>query len=252
MASSWGREFVAGGLGGMVGVVSGYPLDTLRKLIQQPHHHPVSAFNLLRRIVASEGLFALYRGMEAPLAAVTFQNAVVFQVCSSVMNFGFRQQEQSSSIQNYTPPVANEGPQTPPDQQRRSVSMARSILRREGLRRIYRGLSITMLRDAPAHGVYFLTYEYGREQFHPGYRTNGQESLGTMLVVRGMAGVASWVCCYPFDVIKSRLQAQTKPRQGDPPPVYGGIMDCFRKSVHEEGYGVLLRGLGQQSPALSW
>ncbi|KAK1303649.1 Mitochondrial arginine transporter BAC2 [Acorus calamus] len=41
-----------------------------------------------------------------------------------------------------------------------------------------------------------------------------------------------------------RLQAQTKPRQGDPPPVYGGIMDCFRKSVREEGYGVLWRGLG--------
>ncbi|KAK1303374.1 Mitochondrial arginine transporter BAC2 [Acorus calamus] len=268
MASSWGREFVAGGLGGMAGVVSGYPLDTLRILIQQPHHHPVSAFHLLRRIVASEGPFALYRGMGAPLASVTFQNAVVFQVyalLSRALDSGSRNDPPSyksvalagvgtGALQSMMlSPVelvkirlqlqmkdhrhhqtSREGP----------VSMARSILRREGLRGMYRGLSITMLRDAPAHGVYFLTYEYGREKFHPGCRKNGQESLGTMLVAGGMAGVASWVCCYPFDVIKSRLQAQTKPRQGDPPPVYGGIMDCFRKSVREEGYGVLWRGLG--------
>jgi solute carrier family 25 (mitochondrial carnitine/acylcarnitine transporter), member 20/29 len=50
------------------------------------------------------------------------------------------------------------------------------------------------------------------------------------------------VFCYPLDVVKSRLQAQsgghlTKPR-------YTGIADCFKKSVREEGLPVLWRGLG--------
>ena len=35
------------------------------------------------------------------------------------------------------------------------VCIARNILKKEGVRDIYRGLSITVLRDAPAHGVYF-------------------------------------------------------------------------------------------------
>ena len=71
LASSWGREFVAGGFGGIAGIISGYPLDTLR--IRQQSSNSGSALSILRRIVAREGPGALYRGMCAPLASVTFQ-----------------------------------------------------------------------------------------------------------------------------------------------------------------------------------
>lgn len=120
------------------------------------------------------------------------------------------------------------------------IDVARSILRREGLRGIFRGFNITALRDAPSHGLYFCSYEYMREQLHPGCRKNGQESLRTMLIAGGLAGVASWVCCYPLDVVKTRLQAQS------PSSIqkYNGIIDCFNKSVKAEGYSVLWRGLG--------
>lgn len=116
------------------------------------------------------------------------------------------------------------------------ITLAKSILRRQGLQGLYRGLTITVLRDAPAHGLYFWTYEYVRERLHPGCRKTGQENLRTMLVAGGLAGVASWVACYPLDVVKTRLQ------QGH--GAYEGIADCFRKSVKQEGYTVLWRGLG--------
>lgn len=132
----------------------------------------------------------------------------------------------------------------PGDHQEGPISIVRNIIRKEGLRGIYRGLTITILRDAPAHGVYFWSYEYTREKLHPGCRITGQETLKTMLVAGGLAGVASWVCCYPLDVMKSRLQAQTQTRLDQCPPKYLGIVDCFRKSVQEEGYCVLWRGLG--------
>nr|DAD44694.1 TPA_asm: hypothetical protein HUJ06_002924 [Nelumbo nucifera] len=131
-----------------------------------------------------------------------------------------------------------------PNHQPSPLSVAKGILRREGVRGIYRGLTITALRDAPAHGFYFWTYEYAREHLHPGCRKSGQESLRTMLVAGGLAGVASWVCCYPFDVVKTRLQAQTQSQWDRSPPKYRGIIDCFQKSVQEEGYRVLWRGLG--------
>lgn len=120
------------------------------------------------------------------------------------------------------------------------ISVARSIVRTEGLKGMYRGLTITVLRDAPAHGIYFSTYEYMREKLHPGCRTSGQESFKTMLVAGGLAGVASWILSYPLDVVKTRLQAQSQSTS----PKYGGIIDCFSKSVREEGYAVLWRGLG--------
>lgn len=71
LASSWGKEFVAGGFGGIAGIISGYPLDTLR--IRQQHSKTGSAFTILRNAISAEGPFALYRGMGAPLASVTFQ-----------------------------------------------------------------------------------------------------------------------------------------------------------------------------------
>lgn len=72
MATSWGREFVAGGFGGVAGIISGYPLDTLR-IRQQQSSKSGSAFTILRRMLAVEGPTSLYRGMAAPLASVSFQ-----------------------------------------------------------------------------------------------------------------------------------------------------------------------------------
>ena len=120
------------------------------------------------------------------------------------------------------------------------MQVAKNIFKTEGYRGLYRGLTITMLRDAPSHCFYFWTYQFMREKLHPGCRNTGQESLRTMIVAGGLAGVASWVCCYPLDVVKTRLQAQSKISFQK----YNGIMDCFYKSVKEEGYSVLWRGLG--------
>lgn len=77
LASSTGKEFVAGGFGGTAGIISGYPLDTLR-VMQQNSFNTASAFSILRNVVANEGPTALYRGMAAPLASVTFQVSLFF------------------------------------------------------------------------------------------------------------------------------------------------------------------------------
>jgi len=78
LANSWGREFIAGGFGGMAGVFAGHPLDTLKIRLQQPKvtalaRPPPSALGLLNNIVKTEGPLALYRGMAPPLASVALQ-----------------------------------------------------------------------------------------------------------------------------------------------------------------------------------
>ncbi|KAL3618319.1 Mitochondrial arginine transporter bac2 [Castilleja foliolosa] len=257
LASSWGKEFVAGGFGGTAGVIAGYPLDTLR--IRQQHGGTGSALQILRRLVAGDGLFALYRGMAAPLASVTFQNAIAFQTYAilsravdtttasdeppsykGVALGGFGTGAMQSLLLSPVELVKIHLQLQPKTATRRGpLDVARTIFKTEGFKGIYRGLTITVLRDAPAHSVYFLTYEYMREKFHPGCRKNGQETFQTMLLAGGLAGVASWICCYPLDVIKTRIQAQSRSSVK-----YDGIVDCFRRSVREEGSSVLFRGLG--------
>ncbi|MFS7950472.1 putative mitochondrial carrier domain superfamily [Helianthus anomalus] len=75
LASGWGKEFVAGGFGGVAGVVAGHPLDTVRIIQQSSMNKP--AFHIIRDVVAREGLFALYKGMGAPVATVSFQVTLV-------------------------------------------------------------------------------------------------------------------------------------------------------------------------------
>ncbi|KAL4583899.1 hypothetical protein LXL04_008484 [Taraxacum kok-saghyz] len=256
LASSWGKEFVAGGFGGTAGIMAGYPLDSIR--VRQQSSGSGSALRILRHVASTEGPLALYRGMAAPLASVTFQNAMVFQIYA-ILSRAF-----DTSVSSTEPPsykgVALGGIgagaiqsimlspielikirlQLQTQSEKGPLTVAKNILKTEGYRGLYRGLTITALRDAPSHGFYFWTYEFMREKLHPGCRKRGQESFDTMLVAGGLAGVASWVCCYPLDVVKTRLQAQTPNSKVK----YNGIVDCFRKSVRNDGYGVLFRGLG--------
>ncbi len=77
LASTSGSEFVAGGSGGMAGVMAGHPLDTIRIRLQQPRlpssSAPASAIALIHHIVATEGPTALFKGMASPLATIAFQ-----------------------------------------------------------------------------------------------------------------------------------------------------------------------------------
>jgi hypothetical protein len=52
----------------------------------------------------------------------------------------------------------------------------------------------------------------------------------------GIAGSVSWAAILPFDVIKSRIQA-------DEDRKYKGLWDCAVRSFREEGPRVFSRGL---------
>ncbi|CAN4086778.1 unnamed protein product [Withania somnifera] len=265
LASSWGKEFMADGFGGISGLISGYPLDSIR--VRQQNSKSGSAFNVFRNVVATEGTLSLYRGMAAPLASVTFQNATVFHIyamlsrtfdrnipasdppsykgvawggiaagaiqsliISPVELVKIQLQLQSNTKQFNNQTATLKGP----------LDVARRIFKQKGWIGIYRGLTVTVLRDAHSHGLYFWVYEYTKELLHPGCRKNGQESFQTMLLAGGLAGAVSWISCYPLDVIKTRLQVQSQSKSAE----YRGIVDCFRQSVRKEGHSVLWRGVG--------
>lgn len=262
LASNWGKEFVAGGFGGIAGLVAGYPLDSIR--VRQQNSKSGSAFNVFRHVVTKEGPLSLYRGMAAPLASVTFQNAVVFQTYA-MLSRTFDREISASDPASYKG-VALGGTAAGAIQSliispvelmkiqlqlqsknnqatnlKGPIDVTRRIFRQEGLRGIFRGLTITVLRDAHSHGLYFCVYEYTKELLHPGCRKNGLESYQTMLLAGGLAGALSWISCYPLDVVKTRLQAQSSESKS---AKYRGIVDCFRQSVRKEGHSVLWRGMG--------
>jgi len=75
------RDFMAGTLGGMSGIVCGHPLDTAKTRLQaMPRFEGASTWTVIQDTARVEGPRVLYRGMSFPLCSAGFLNATVFCV----------------------------------------------------------------------------------------------------------------------------------------------------------------------------
>ncbi|XP_049763141.1 mitochondrial basic amino acids transporter-like [Schistocerca cancellata] len=238
-------DFAAGCLGGCAGILVGHPLDTVKVHLQTQNQRTPAyrgAFDCFKHILHRESVGGLYRGMAAPLAGVAAVNAVTFGVYGLAARYlgadSLRGQFAAGALSG----LAQSAICAPLEQLKTRAQLlgvgplqcAADTLRREGSRGLFRGLAATVLRDTPAMGIYFATYEA---------MTRGSAPAPTWLVLAagGTAGAASWLFTYPVDVLKSRLQADGgdgRPRR------YSGMADCLRQSVRSDGWSFLTRGLG--------
>ena len=121
------------------------------------------------------------------------------------------------------------------------IQTTQDIIRKEGLRGMFKGWWITLFREVPQFGIYFGTYAWLRLKLSQLTGTPPYE-LGAhyLSLAGGVTGVVTW-CWYPVDVIKARIQNDGGIKgEGRK---YSGVMDCVRKSVRSEGLGVLFRGI---------
>ncbi|KPI43919.1 Mitochondrial carnitine carrier [Cyphellophora attinorum] len=117
-----------------------------------------------------------------------------------------------------------------------SWQVARSTIQREGIPGLFRGGTLTSLRDAVGYGWYFWSYEVCKRlliaQRTPDWwaELKGWE----VVVAGGVAGVVTWASVYPLDVVKTRVQ-------------------CWVPSgnVGSEREG-LLGGTGREKPPRTW
>ncbi|XP_076245466.1 mitochondrial basic amino acids transporter [Calliopsis andreniformis] len=240
-------DYVAGCLGGCAGIMVGYPLDTVKVHMQtQDYRNPKykGSWHCFRTLLAKESVAGLYRGMTSPMAGVAVVNAIVFGVYGQTQ----KQIPDSDRLSSHFIAGALAGmAQSPicgPIELAKTrmqlqalgirfsgpLNCLKHIYRHEGYRGVFKGLSVTFLREMPSFGVYFLTYEALTRTFG-----NGTVSTPYMLLAGGLAGTTSWVVSYPLDVVKSRIQSGSYH--------YAGIYDCLRQSVRSEGYSCLYRGL---------
>lgn len=188
----------------------------------------------------------LYRGMSSPMAGVAVVNAVVFGVYGNAQKrlgdtvwahgasgalAGAVQSLISSPVELAKTRLQIQGESGGRALYKGPLDCLRQLFRVEGMRGAFRGLGSTILRDAPGFGVYFASYE---QMVRAG--AGGPASL---MAAGGLAGVFSWMACYPMDVLKSRLQVDGMrgPRR------YKGLWDCALQSYRQEGLMVFTRGL---------
>ncbi|THU97680.1 mitochondrial carrier [Dendrothele bispora CBS 962.96] len=249
-------DFIAGTMGGISSLVVGFPFDTVKVRFQNPQFQDKyrSTFHALTTIVREERFVGLFRGITSPLAATALMNGLVF---SSYRFFLKLQLENNDAIPTLSQ-IALAGTgcgivtsviTTPTElikirQQSLSVhtsatQVALDIVRRQGVKGLYRGMTATALRDC-GYGAYFWAYEatlrffasrpqpieesYKRHHSETSalvhefdHQPNQQSSWSVLLFAGAMAGIAGWLFTFPLDVVKTRVQGV------DAIPTYGNI-----------------------------
>lgn len=109
------------------------------------------------------------------------------------------------------------------------------VVRSLGFAGLYKGIVITWMRDVPYSILFFPGYAVLKDKFAD---ENGHTGIAEILAAGAIAGASAAWACTPADCIKTRYQAETK--AGAVP--YKSIMDCFNRTVTEEGYSALFKG----------
>lgn len=239
-------DFVAGCVGGSLGVIVGQPMDTI-KTWQQRSNTTIS--NTILTLVRSEhGHRAFFRGMAFPILTTGGVNCLLFGVYGNKLrdfqrNIRDRDERKAALtrhvflagtyagfLQSF---VASPVELIKIRMQcgmgyRNSWHCLQTIYQAEGLRGYFRGLFATILRDVFPYGIYMLSYvlllgfagnlEYVRKErwnnrANKVSMTNNRLELLITTISGCVAGLMSWGFVIPIDVIKTMQQAETDPKK---------------------------------------
>ncbi len=255
------QGYVCGGAAACFASAVIHPIDLLKVRIQVYQGARPPALQILRNVVATEGVNALYAGLSASLLRQAIYGtarlgmhrsfsdiladrnggkAIPFwqKTCSGLLSgalAGIIGNPMDLSL------VRMQADGTRPVNLRRNYQNVFDaiyrIAREEGFLTLWRG-SAPMIARAMAMNVGMLaTYDQAKQMIT---KVNG-ENFGTTLAASATAGFACAVTSLPFDLLKTRLMNMSvDPVTGKNP--YSGLVDCAVKMVRTDGAFSLWRG----------
>jgi hypothetical protein len=119
-----------------------------------------------------------------------------------------------------------------------AISIAKDIISKEGIKGMYRGTLLTLLKLGIGSGVWWFTYE---ETKHTLSKVTGRPAGTFFGILSGfLAGILSTVITNPLDVVKTRIQVQSEDSRGIPyRKAFNGCKEIWQK----EGWSGVNRGL---------
>eukprot|EP01006_Ploeotia_vitrea_P061042 TRINITY_DN77111_c0_g1_i1.p1 TRINITY_DN77111_c0_g1~~TRINITY_DN77111_c0_g1_i1.p1 ORF type:complete len:307 (-),score=49.08 TRINITY_DN77111_c0_g1_i1:117-911(-) len=228
----------------------------------KPGEQPMytGAMDCLRKTIAKEGPFALYKGAVAPLLGIGPVFALYFAAYQTGDNWVRKAKGYSKDHTLSMGEVALCGGLTgvvgttvlgPAEllkiRQQTAIQQGLdgsfkgvvSAIKKEsgggGLRLVrafYSGGFATLARDVPASCAWFGSNELAKRQFCENPKA---PTPGASLLCGGIAGICNWLVCLPMDTIKTKIQANTGAKIG-----WLGAASSIAK---ESGIGGFYRGI---------
>ena len=221
-----------------------------------------SVMGMFMNTFRTEGVRGLYRGVSAPLTAVTPLFAMSFWGYDMGQQL-IRWTEDTPDDVNLTlaqkclagglsaiPTTVITAPserikcllqtqaQSATPKYKGMMDCALGVYKIGGIRSLYRGTYATLLRDVPGSVAWFGMYEFVKLEMMKlqGMHDPSELSVSAVLTAGGLAGMACWVVSIPADVLKSRFQTA-------PDGMYASLWDVYKKLIKEEGVAGLFTGI---------
>lgn len=110
-----------------------------------------------------------------------------------------------------------------------------------GVKGLYRGEAVTVIREAQAYGLWFMAFEWMMNADAARNKVERKEIASWKVALYGgLAGEALWLGSYPFDVVKSKMQTDGFGAEQR----YKTMRDCFAQTWRAEGMRGFWKGIG--------
>eukprot|EP00040_Diaphanoeca_grandis_P024261 m.133133 g.133133 ORF g.133133 m.133133 type:complete len:259 (-) comp29655_c0_seq1:40-816(-) len=202
------RSVISGSIGGVCATLVGHPFETVKVRLQTGQ-----TTHLFKN---------LYAGIASPLVAVTPMWAFAYFSYRGTLKL---LPEEWSNVERGMTAGAASGLlsvvlKTPVDAVKivaqnshvSAMQAARSLVKHEGMRGMYRGSLATLLYMTPSQAAFFGAYEFAQQTLQ-GY--DNIDFAARAFLCGGIAGCVEWTSCFPGDVVKTRCQAQPGVKMGD-------------------------------------
>lgn len=258
LSDSW-IDFLAGWCSGAAAVVAIQPVDTVLTRLQagrQLAAGTTTTYSAARGLIHTVGVGSLWRGSSAMISAVPLQNALLM----GGYGMGKRWSSESENdeklaavfvggcvggvLQSFLmSPVELVKVQQQVHVEQSALAAGQRVVQsvvQNPATHAWRGLGATLCRDGIPHGVWFVSYEACKNYLESKQKEQKTKTTdwSVPLASGAVAATVAWGVGYPFDLIKTRIQASNQPQT---------ILGTARTLIQEANGNVfqgLYRGFG--------
>lgn len=243
-------SFICGGLSGGLGIIFAQPLDVIRVRLQTNDGKLRGMRHCATELLRNEGPRGFFKGVASPVISAGALTALLFcgyEMTEYKLTNGHRRKSTlsdwiisgacggllSAFVTSPSECVARRAQvdRLSSGTMRDEVRILRNMWSQGGLRGIYCGFPLTLLRDCFAFITYFSVYKSLMQS------AGADESdLRKAFLFGGVAGSLSWFSIYPLDVIKTKWQIAN-------PGTFRTPMEMVRQCARTEGRRFIFKGM---------
>lgn len=232
---------------------------TQRGLLKSVAFHVRGTLNAVHQIYAQEGLSALWKGVGATVVGVMPSRAIYFSTYAKTKHVLVDLSEGREGALVHLLSAASAGiatatatnpiwliktrmqlqqsNTTAPPKYRSSLDCLSRVVREEGVRGLYKGLSASYLGVAEGT-IQWVLYERLKKSL-PKSSDGSSTAWGTYFAAAAGSKLFAATLTYPHEVLRTRLREQG----ASSAPKYRGLLQAARLIVKEEGAGALYGGM---------